>query len=60
LPVKDDRTAGGMGSGMRNVSERIKLIYGQEYGIDIHSSEGIGTMIEVNIPAEEKLEGFNV
>ena len=60
LPVKDDRTVGGMGSGMRNVSERIKLIYGQEYGIDIHSSEGIGTMIEVNIPAEEKLEGFNV
>lgn len=38
------------GYGVRNVNERIKLIYGQEYGLDIKSKVGEGTTITVKLP----------
>lgn len=39
--------------GIVNVSNRIKLIYGPEYGINIDSEPGIGTNISIIIPAED-------
>ncbi|MGF7049876.1 two-component system sensor histidine kinase YesM [Paenibacillus sp. DS2015] len=36
--------------GLRSVDERIKLYFGEEYGIDIHSIEGEGTDVLVEIP----------
>jgi two-component system sensor histidine kinase YesM len=36
-------------TGMPNVEKRIKLLYGSEYGLDIHSSEGNGTTILIRM-----------
>ena len=41
------------GYGMRNVNERIKLYYGEEYGIYIESVMNEGTIITVKIPEKE-------
>jgi two-component system sensor histidine kinase YesM len=40
-------------SGLRNVQKRIKLYYGNQYGIKIDSEKGAGTSIYVKIPAIE-------
>lgn len=42
------------GIGINNVDERIKLIYGQEYGVHIESKQGKGTMITILLPLDEK------
>ncbi|MHA2855748.1 sensor histidine kinase [Paenibacillus lautus] len=39
------------GCGVRNVNDRIKLCYGQDYGLDIHSESGSGTEVSMVIPA---------
>ena len=36
--------------GLKNVHQRIKLNYGNEYGIKIRSTEGVGTIVEVLLP----------
>ena len=38
------------GYGMRNVNERIKLIYGPEYHLHIESVVGQGTVITIKLP----------
>lgn len=39
------------GYGVRNIDDRIKLCYGQRYGLTYHSSPGKGTLAEVRLPA---------
>ncbi|GGH14427.1 sensor histidine kinase [Paenibacillus segetis] len=39
------------GYGIRNVDQRIKLQYGSEYGVTIFSRVGIGTSVQILIPA---------
>jgi two-component system sensor histidine kinase YesM len=39
------------GIGVRNVHDRIQLIYGEEYGITISSEIGEGTRVRVTLPA---------
>lgn len=36
--------------GLTNVNQRIRLYYGDEYGLTMESTEGIGTTITVRIP----------
>ncbi len=45
------------GIGVNNVDDRLKLIYGGDYGIDLQSEEGKGTTITIWIPikTEEKI-----
>lgn len=38
------------GYGIRNVDERIKLHYGDKYGVHIFSRRGIGTVVKIAIP----------
>lgn len=38
------------GIGINNVDNRIKLIYGQDYGIEIKSEEGYGTTVTLRFP----------
>lgn len=45
----------GMGVGLSLVHERIKLLYGEEYGLSVESQEGKGTKIRVIMPAATKI-----
>jgi len=39
-----------MGYGIRNVDQRIKLQFGETYGVSLHSRLGIGTTAKLTIP----------
>ncbi|MCG7406220.1 sensor histidine kinase [Paenibacillus sp. ACRRX] len=41
------------GYGVRNVDQRIKLQYGEEYGVSIFSAVGVGTAVQIRIPARK-------
>jgi len=43
--------------GLKNVSDRIKLYFGPQYGIDIQSSKEKGTKIVIRIPALNEISG---
>lgn len=38
------------GIGIKNVDERIKLLYGREYGVVINSIKGEGTKVKIQLP----------
>lgn len=38
--------------GLKNVHDRIRFLYGEEYGIQVTSTEGIGTMVRILIKME--------
>lgn len=38
------------GLGIRNIHERIKLIFGEEYGLEIESKPGEGTKVRIRVP----------
>lgn len=40
------------GIGVKNVHERIQLIYGEDYGVSISSTPGEGTKVRIILPAE--------
>ncbi len=42
--------------GVKNVHDRIRLIFGNEYGLDITSAKGEGTAVNLKIPAMEREE----
>lgn len=42
------------GVGLKNVNQRIKLRYGDIYGISIESEEDIGTIVTISIPIVNK------
>lgn len=44
--------AQGGGYGLKNVNQRIKLLFGEEYGMSIESALHEGTVVTVRIPAQ--------
>ena len=42
--------------GLANVNERIKIIFGMQYGLEIFSIEGTGTKVTLRIPAKTRKE----
>jgi len=38
------------GIGISNVQERLKVLYGQDYRLDIQSRSGMGTLIRIEVP----------
>lgn len=42
------------GIGLANVNERIVRLFGEDYGISISSSEGVGTAVCIRVPNENK------
>ena len=47
LEVSNDN---GKSIGMNNVNQRIKIYYGEKYGLDISSEYGEGTIVTLNLP----------
>lgn len=43
----------GSGIGLKNVHERIKLYFGEEYGLEIYSEPDEGTTIRIHMPSIE-------
>lgn len=41
------------GIGIYNVNRRIKLVFGEKYGLDIESIEGKGTKVSIRLPKRE-------
>ena len=44
------------GIGVNNVDERIKLYFGEKYGLNIISKAGEGTIVEVRLPEQKEVE----
>ncbi|MFF2093391.1 sensor histidine kinase [Paenibacillus sp. NPDC058174] len=49
LPQSEDKLSG---YGVRNVDNRIKLLFGDSYGVSIYSRLGIGTTVTIRIPGK--------
>lgn len=56
LPYRpqNTETKSSHGFGLYNVNRRIKLQYGEEYGLNLSSRLGYGTMVQVHIPIDFK------
>lgn len=50
--LKSKKFKGGIG--VKNVDDRIKLIYGEEFGIRLDSEVGYGTIVTIKIPINSK------
>jgi two-component system sensor histidine kinase YesM len=58
-PGNTSRTdRGAAGVGVRNVHERIKLYFGDEYGLNFRCNGGLGTIVEVRLPVLERRRDF--
>ena len=44
------RNGSSNGIAMQNVNQRIKVYFGDQYGIDISSTEGVGTSVFITLP----------
>jgi two-component system sensor histidine kinase YesM len=55
IRVKMNSTILGIGDsiGMRNVNQRIKIYFGEPYGVTIKSQTNGGTTVSLSIPSEE-------
>jgi two-component system sensor histidine kinase YesM len=47
--ISDEKNARG-GIALRNVAQRIKLLFGEEYGLQLYSTPGVGTEVVINLP----------
>lgn len=52
--VHKEDYAGGSSIGLENTNARIKLYFGQEYGITIVSKEGAGTKVRLKLPVRKE------
>ena len=50
--IKRKKLKGGIG--IKNVDERIKIIYGEEFGVKIVSEKGYGTIVSIKIPIKNE------
>ena len=48
--LTDSGTIPSKNIGLKNVYERIKFFYGQQYSLEIESSQDVGTMIKLTLP----------
>ena len=46
----------GSGIGLKNVDQRIKLYFGEEYGLEIKSEPDVGTRVRIHLPMKQEVE----
>ncbi len=56
LPTNDRKSEHFSGIGIHNVQERLQLLYGSEFGVQMSSGDGQGTTVVVRLPALRKSE----
>jgi two-component system sensor histidine kinase YesM len=54
VPLKGKKSGSGGSIGLLNVNERIKMTYGNDYGIKIFSAENVGTNVEIILKSIKK------
>ena len=42
----------GFGIGLKNINDRLKLVFGEEYGITVYSQPSAGTRVAIHIPMQ--------
>lgn len=42
--------------GLKNVHDRIRYLYGEEYGVQVTSTPGIGTVVQIRMPYVEEVK----
>ncbi|MNV89208.1 Sensor histidine kinase YehU [compost metagenome] len=47
----------GRGYGISNVDQRIKLKFGEYYGVKVYSRLGIGTTVQIRLPQKDSAAG---
>lgn len=47
------------GIGIHNVQERIQLLYGEQYGVEVESAIGKGTRVRIYLPIKESKNNTN-
>ncbi|WP_419871700.1 cache domain-containing sensor histidine kinase [Candidatus Pristimantibacillus sp. PTI5] len=52
----DSPEEAGESFGLRSVHERLKLLYGMDYGIEITSTPGVGTIVTLEFPVTEEVQ----
>ncbi|MOA70301.1 hypothetical protein D3C78_1990870 [compost metagenome] len=50
----NDPEAPGKNVGLKNVHERIKSVFGEQYGLTINSREHVGTSVLLAFPIAEE------
>ena len=55
LSEKKARARHGAGIALKNVHQRLQLFFGPAYGLEITSAAGIGTQIELCMPAPSEM-----
>jgi len=50
MPADRLEATGEHGIGLRNVNERLRVIYGANYQLRMHSVQGQGTLARIEIP----------
>ena len=51
---RDERHRGGIA--LANVNNRIKLLFGEQYGLRVSSIEGAGTKVEIELPVRSRTD----
>lgn len=51
---RDEKHRGGIA--LANVNNRIKLLFGEQYGLRVSSIEGMGTTVEIQLPVKRRAD----
>lgn len=57
---RDLRKHRNTGIALTNVNQRIKFYYGDDFGIKVYSTAGVGTIVEIILPSEGGAKGGEV